>query len=72
MESQRTIKDLLESNKSIINLIESNKPFSIVRLGNESNYIFNALQNIEYQPEYFDDIRCTFAGLYSKKKMCKF
>lgn len=64
----KQIKDILESNQSIINLIESNKPFSIVRLGNESNYVLNELRNVEYHPSYFDDIKCTLSGIYSKKK----
>ena len=73
MQNQHTtnvkqIKDLLESNQHIINLIESNKPFSIVRLGNESNYVFNQIYNVEYQPSYFDDVKCTLTGIYSKKK----
>tara|TARA_Y100000389_G_scaffold153557_1_gene153829 strand:+ start:1773 stop:2663 length:891 start_codon:yes stop_codon:yes gene_type:complete len=66
--NEKPIKSLLESNQYIINLIKSNKPFSIVRLGAESNFVFNEIHNVEYQPSYFDDIKCTFAGIYSKKK----
>lgn len=66
--NEKPIKSILESNQSIINLIESNKPFSIVRLGYETNLIVNKLQNKGYMPKYFDDRMCTFAGIYSKKK----
>ena len=70
--NEKPIKSILESNQSIINLIESNKPFSIIRLGNESNYVFNQIYNVEYQPSYFDDVKCTLTGIYSKKKTFKF
>ena len=55
----KQIKDILESNQSIINLIQSDKPFSIVRLGDESNFVFNQINNVEYQSNYFDDGKCT-------------